>query len=108
MSFRKPKFRHQRRQSQQRHQRLGAENLEPRLMLDGDGIIWGADARLTLSFAPDGTTVTDSTSTLFAQMDSIAPRREWQSEILRGFQTCLLYTSPSPRDQRGSRMPSSA
>ena len=24
------------------------------------------------------------------------------------FITCLLYTSPSPRDQRGSRMPSSA
>ena len=24
------------------------------------------------------------------------------------FCTCLLYTSPSPRDQRGSRMPSSA
>ena len=27
---------------------------------------------------------------------------------LVNFQTCLLYTSPSPRDQRGSRMPSSA
>ena len=25
-----------------------------------------------------------------------------------GIFTCLLYTSPSPRDQRGSRMPSSA
>ena len=25
-----------------------------------------------------------------------------------GVATCLLYTSPSPRDQRGSRMPSSA
>ena len=25
-----------------------------------------------------------------------------------GFLGCLLYTSPSPRDQRGSRMPSSA
>ena len=25
-----------------------------------------------------------------------------------GHLTCLLYTSPSPRDQRGSRMPSSA
>ena len=25
-----------------------------------------------------------------------------------GYLTCLLYTSPSPRDQRGSRMPSSA
>ena len=24
------------------------------------------------------------------------------------FYACLLYTSPSPRDQRGSRMPSSA
>ena len=24
------------------------------------------------------------------------------------FRVCLLYTSPSPRDQRGSRMPSSA
>ena len=24
------------------------------------------------------------------------------------YDACLLYTSPSPRDQRGSRMPSSA
>ena len=28
--------------------------------------------------------------------------------ILTQYNTCLLYTSPSPRDQRGSRMPSSA
>ena len=28
--------------------------------------------------------------------------------LLIGFLGCLLYTSPSPRDQRGSRMPSSA
>ena len=27
---------------------------------------------------------------------------------LKTFKNCLLYTSPSPRDQRGSRMPSSA
>ena len=27
---------------------------------------------------------------------------------ITGNLTCLLYTSPSPRDQRGSRMPSSA
>ena len=26
----------------------------------------------------------------------------------RNYNACLLYTSPSPRDQRGSRMPSSA
>ena len=33
------------------------------------------------------------------------------SEMLKSeedVETCLLYTSPSPRDQRGSRMPSSA
>ena len=28
--------------------------------------------------------------------------------VLRLSCVCLLYTSPSPRDQRGSRMPSSA
>ena len=28
--------------------------------------------------------------------------------IYRSSHICLLYTSPSPRDQRGSRMPSSA
>ena len=29
-------------------------------------------------------------------------------EIIKVFQTCLLYTSPSPRDLSTSRMPSSA
>ena len=31
-----------------------------------------------------------------------------QAQLHRGANACLLYTSPSPRDQRGSRMPSSA
>ena len=30
------------------------------------------------------------------------------TEVFSSFKRCLLYTSPSPRDQRGSRMPSSA
>ena len=29
-------------------------------------------------------------------------------EMVKPLSNCLLYTSPSPRDQRGSRMPSSA
>ena len=29
-------------------------------------------------------------------------------EYYEDYNICLLYTSPSPRDQRGSRMPSSA
>ena len=35
-------------------------------------------------------------------------RAEAKSFIEESIHSCLLYTSPSPRDQRGSRMPSSA
>ena len=31
-----------------------------------------------------------------------------EAELIDWIHNCLLYTSPSPRDQRGSRMPSSA
>ena len=41
--------------------------------------------------------------TLSIFVDEIAPS---ESPVL--VYSCLLYTSPSPRDQRGSRMPSSA
>ena len=39
-----------------------------------------------------------------ATMDWMAQEQERGITIT----SCLLYTSPSPRDQRGSRMPSSA
>ena len=33
----------------------------------------------------------------------------WENQLVDGVWTyCLLYTSPSPRDSRSSRMPSSA
>ena len=38
-------------------------------------------------------------------INNIKPTVEVRSRRVGG---CLLYTSPSPRDQRGSRMPSSA
>ena len=54
-------------------------------------------------------------------VDANAPGRDWNvatSMVIEGqagmqimgdwAKGCLLYTSPSPRDQRGSRMPSSA
>ena len=34
--------------------------------------------------------------------------KESKSCSIRGIKACLLYTSPSPRDISGSRMPSSA
>ena len=36
------------------------------------------------------------------------PTLEILDELWEDYSSCLLYTSPSPRDQRGSRMPSSA
>ena len=41
----------------------------------------------------------------------ITNKDETQNSLVRNLLSingCLLYTSPSPRDQRGSRMPSSA
>ena len=36
------------------------------------------------------------------------PSSDKDIKSIVNYGTCLLYTSPSPRDQRGSRMPSSA
>ena len=39
----------------------------------------------------------------------IVPHQEWDTTEFHGnIATCLLYTSPSPRDVEESRMPSSA
>ena len=40
------------------------------------------------------------------QFFGVKNKNEYQNLEMQRF--CLLYTSPSPRDQRGSRMPSSA
>ena len=40
--------------------------------------------------------------------DDFAERRAFLDKQAKLSYSCLLYTSPSPRDQRGSRMPSSA
>ena len=46
----------------------------------------------------------------FEAVDGIMPVQEWElaSESDWFHDTCLLYTSPSPRDLSTSRMPSSA
>ena len=43
-----------------------------------------------------------------AKMGAKQLRALFESEPYVNTFGCLLYTSPSPRDQRGSRMPSSA
>ena len=40
--------------------------------------------------------------------DSIENKINRKEDLSHGMKSCLLYTSPSPRDKRQSRMPSSA
>ena len=47
-------------------------------------------------------------STFSEQLDNTVPFDPFNPCYSVRAQICLLYTSPSPRDQRGSRMPSSA
>ena len=47
--------------------------------------------------------------TISQELDSVIKvNRILSAELAAMNNNCLLYTSPSPRDQRGSRMPSSA
>ena len=56
------------------------------------------DVRLTLDLVSIGTSTLTWSSTYLAIAVGLTLT----------YKVCLLYTSPSPRDQRGSRMPSSA
>ena len=61
--------------------------------------------------APGAYTLTGSAAGFTGgQVFDVAPHAGGCSTCNLGLQStsCLLYTSPSPRDQRGSRMPSSA
>ena len=52
--------------------------------------------------------VLDKTLNLMTSEQMQAFKAEQEPQSVRERYGCLLYTSPSPRDQRGSRMPSSA
>ena len=65
------------------------------------------DRLATLAIAEDGTGSRANVQLRLPNESVI----EYEGRVLRlrgQLDPCLLYTSPSPRDQRGSRMPSSA
>ncbi|MGL4513989.1 MAG: Ig-like domain-containing protein [Lacipirellulaceae bacterium] len=69
------------------------ERLEERYALDGAGALLGADGYMTLSFAPDGTSVAGQASTLDSRFGTLASQQAWQDTILRAFQTWAVHTS---------------
>ena len=71
-------------------------DLEAREDLEAAGVLEGAQRVVRFVQVSDAHIIDD---------DAPYPMRQ---EILDDYITCLLYTSTSPRDQRGSRMPSSA
>ena len=69
----------------------------------GVGAIDGKPAGVPSSYDEGGST--RWTPDAIAEVHALAQLGRYQ---VRGYNTCLLYTSPSPRDLSTSRMPSSA
>ncbi|MGE3803560.1 MAG: matrixin family metalloprotease [Gemmataceae bacterium] len=63
------------------------EPLEDRSTPSVAGLAWPDPQHLTLSFAPDSTELLGANSQLFHLLDAMATRADWQTEILRAFQT---------------------
>lgn len=67
--------------------KLTLEPLEDRIALAAFSVPWPEASELTLSFAPDGTSINGQPSNLFQTLDALMPAPVWQTEILRAFQT---------------------
>ena len=68
--------------------------------------IYQKQARLTAQYPNLGSNNIYPTLGLVGEAGEVAEKVKKVIRDKKGI--CLLYTSPSPRDQRGSRMPSSA
>ena len=75
----------------QHKRRLQCEPLEPRLALNGDSNVLQNAQSLTLSFVPDGTTVSGQESALTNRFAAVVPN--WQEVIVRAFQTWAANAS---------------
>ena len=68
--------------------------------------------KVAFGIGPNEEIPSDPLNWALNQVDEI-PQFSWTGKTLtekelRGYYSCLLYTSPSPRDYAASRMPSSA
>ena len=97
---------------------LGSAHDRQKLSTLADGARWehGADAETLATYAARHAAAQpayDAAAARYAADDGADDGRFAElpriaKDVPRTFGGCLLYTSPSPRDQRGTRMPSSA
>ena len=73
--------------------RLGLVRLEERAVPATFGVPWADPSRLTLSFAPDGTSVAGQPNALFKTLDAQQPTVVWQQEVLQAFQTWAVQAN---------------
>ncbi len=66
--------------------RLQIDHLEDRQVPATFGVPWTDPMHLSVSFAPDGTSIGGSASNLFQTLSRLDPTGQWQRNILRAFQ----------------------
>jgi hypothetical protein len=76
------------------YRRLQLESLDQRLTLDGTAsaaaaLPWFDPAGLTYSFAPDGTDIGGSQSSLFAELSGAGSPQDWQDAFQQAFDEWL-------------------
>src|SRR5262249_12784129 len=85
-------------------QKLALQYLEDRIVPATFGIPWEDPTHLSISFAPDGTSIAGHQSALFPDLDPNFPSSaDWQREILKAFQTWAVHANISVglRDDSG-------
>ncbi len=71
----------------------GLERLEPRLLLFVTPAGRWADTQVSVSMLPDGAPTEGHVSSLYANLDNVAPRQVWQREFARALQTWATVSS---------------
>ena len=72
----------------------------------GTSAAWAAKLLSNAPFKSDNPIIEDMVRTVI--LSGGVPPQANSSSGAQAYETCLLYTSPSPRDRQKSRMPSSA
>jgi hypothetical protein len=72
---------------------LCAELLEDRTAPAAWGNPWPNAENLTVSFAPDGTKIGTSSSSLFQTLNALAPTQTWETTVLGALQTWAQYAN---------------